>query len=191
MLVDALLGEIAWTGGSGLRRSSGLPRLLSLTDKESALMTSLSHAPKSDERISKDSSLTLRDTRRLLTSLTKKGMVKRITMEARTYVYSLPDDLNLPSRPWSSDIGLRPERVNVDEELVGPRYSIVDAERMIGHFLHGTKVIENDTIYYPYYIARVSGEGRIRFIAVDGRTGKVDQEMSGIIGNTFKGGRRS
>ncbi len=186
ILFDALLGEIAWMGGSGLKRSSGLPRLLSLTDKESALMVNLTKAAKDDERLSRDASLTLRDTRRLLTSLSKKGLVKRRTQEARTYVYSLPDDLDLPGRPWSQDIGLRPEKASVEERLLGPVFSSTDAERVLSHFLGGTRLIEHDTIHYPYFAVKVSGEGRVRYIAVDGRTGKVDREISSVLAKALK-----
>ncbi|MCU0799086.1 MAG: DUF835 domain-containing protein [Candidatus Thermoplasmatota archaeon] len=187
ILFDALLGEIVWTGGSGLKRSLGLPRLLSLTEKESALMVNLTRTAKDDEGLSRDASLTLRDTRRLLTSLAKKGLVKRRTQEARTYVYSLPEDLDLPGRPWSRDLGIRPERTSVEERLLGPIFSSVDAERVISHFLGGARLIEHDTLHYPYFAVKVSGEGRIRYIAVDGRTGKVDREMSSVIGKALKG----
>ncbi len=186
ILFDALLCEIAWTGGSGLKRSLGLPRLLMLTERESALMVNLTRSAKTDERLSADASLTLKDTRRLLTSLSKKGLVKRTTKEARTYEYSLPDDLVLPGRPWSKDPGLRPEKASIEEKLLLPLFGPVDAERVISHFLVGARLIEHDIVHYPYYVAKVSGEGRSRYIAVDGRTGKVDREMSSVIGKALK-----
>ena len=49
---------------------------------------------------------------------------------------------------------------------------------MLDKISEGVEVLEQDIVRYPIYLVRIRGEGRIRYIAIDGMGGRFDRELS-------------
>ena len=119
--------------------------------------------------------------RRALTSLVKKGILRKEVDEGNIDLYSLSPGIYIPSKPWKRDPGLHPRRVEgVEEDLIDP---IIDKKRMdmTLSVLGDIKPVQTDTIYYPFFAVCISGEGRRRWVAVDGVSGKLDKVLSPFI----------
>ncbi|MBN1539453.1 MAG: hypothetical protein JW939_04855, partial [Candidatus Thermoplasmatota archaeon] len=72
------------------------------------------------------------------------------------------------------------------EEMLEPSISAADAERMIMKLSSEIGLIDKDIVCYPVYLGTIKGEGRKRYLVVDGITGKVDRTWSNSLTGKFR-----
>ncbi|MGA1819850.1 MAG: helicase HerA domain-containing protein [Thermoplasmatota archaeon] len=182
LFVDSMTGELVEQGRTGLRRSEGLNELTKTTDLELEMLKVLGRSPREPAWISKTSKVDLARVKRSLASLEKKGLVKRTRREANLDTYSLADDVNIPSRPWLRDHGFRVVSVTgIEERTVPPRMDAGEARSILDRLSEDVDMIDQDTVRYPIFVVRIKGEGRTRYLAVDGVGGRIDRRMSNLM----------
>ncbi len=179
LFIDGILGEVICGGRGELARSKGLKELLKMTDLETRVYNGIVNSKKEDLQISKKSSVPLKETRRALTSLQKKGIVEVTSLEGEIKIYSTSTDINIPRRAWCKDPDLQPKVLNgIEEPFIEPFFSLHEAERLVHLLSEDISIIQSDIVMYPFYVASIVGEGRERYIAVDGVSGKVDNDLA-------------
>ncbi|MGA1792737.1 MAG: helicase HerA domain-containing protein [Thermoplasmatota archaeon] len=182
LFVDSITGEFVEQGRSGLRRSEGLMNLMKTTDLEMEVVNVLGRSPREPAWISKATRVDLARVKRSLSSLEKKGLVKRSRREANLDQYSITDDLNIPSRPWTRDHGFQVEFVTgIGERTIPVKFEVKDAGTIIRKLSPDVNIIDQDTIRYPIFLVKIRGEGRTRYLAIDGVGGRVDRRLSNIL----------
>lgn len=187
LYIDGILGEVICGDRGDLKRSKGLPQLLKMTDMETRIYRGIGGSRKEDLQISKKAGLPLKDTRRALTSLNKKGIVKSTAIEGDIKIFSLSDDIDIPRKAWCKDPDLAPKKVEGIEEPMGePSYTSREVEKLIGLLSDDIVIKQVDTVMYPYYIAIIVGEGRERYVAIDGVSGKIDEDLSPSLDDVMK-----
>ncbi len=178
IFIDGILGEVIESAKGGMERSNGMPTLLSMTDLERRIFMSVKGGKREDTAIARRAGLKVSHVRRCLTSLSKKGIVRKETTEGNINFYSLATEIYLPPRPWTHDTHIHPTRSEgIEDPLVDPILSDKDGVRMIG-LLKDVDIIQSDTVHYPYFGVKIVGEGRERWIGVDAVSGKIDQGMA-------------
>ncbi|MBN1389914.1 MAG: DUF87 domain-containing protein [Candidatus Thermoplasmatota archaeon] len=189
VFIDSITGEIVEQGRTGLRRSEGLPCLLRMTDLEMDVFAVLTTSPKEPSWISKASGIDVARVKRSLSSLEKKGLVRRVRIEGNLDLFSIGDNIKIPSRPWVRDHGFEPAFVICKgERILTPRITVNDARTVIERLSRQIDIIEQDTVRYPIHVIKIRGEGRTRYIAVDGFGGRLDRRISNILKNIIEGG---
>ncbi len=179
LFIDAISGEIVIGSRIGLDRSKGLLKLLKMTDIEAKVYGAVNHRKREDLTIARRAKLALKDVRRSLTSLQKKGIVDRTSLEGNVNLFFLSDDMDIPKKPWSKDPNIHPDWVEgLEEPFIKPFITRKDGEKLIGILSDDLTILQLDEIMYPYYIAKIAGKGRIRLVAVDGVSGRVDNAMT-------------
>ncbi|RLF65882.1 MAG: hypothetical protein DRN57_08210 [Thermoplasmata archaeon] len=180
--IDATLGEVVTGSRNGLNRSKGLVKLAKLTDMECRVFRALSFRKgKDDMEISKRSSLSLKEVRRALTSLRKKGISDISSSEGGVKLHVPDSSIRIISRPWSRDSDIHPDLMeNIEEPLLEPTLDGSLVEKMIHVLSDEVKIHQMDVVFYPFYMARITGEGRNRFIIIDGFSGKIDRDLSTV-----------
>jgi predicted transcriptional regulator len=172
---------VAEQGRNGLRRSKGFKELLKVTDLEMTVLRVITRSPRDPTYISKSSKIDLSRTKRMLTSLEKKGLIVKVRKEANLDQYCLLGDLKLPRKPWTRDHGFEPEYLSgIEEKVMEPLVSVNDAAKMLQKISVDVEIREQDLVRYPFYLAKIRGEGRIRYIAIDGIGGRYDRELSNV-----------
>jgi hypothetical protein len=182
LYIDGILGEVICGDRGDLDRSRGLKKLLKMTDLETKVYKGIGSGKKEDLQISRKASIRLRETRRALTSLEKKGIVESTTIEGDVKIFTVSNDLDIPRRSWSKDPDLQPQEMEgIEDAFAIPLINQKESMRMIGMLSDEIKVIQSDMVMYPFYIAKVVGEGRERFVAVDAISGKVDDPLAPVL----------
>jgi len=182
LFMDSMTGEIVEQGRTGLRRSDGMMNLLKTTDLEMDIIKVLGRSPKDPAWISKSSKTDITRVKRSLSSLEKKGLVKRSRKEANLDLYSLADDMNIPPRPWSKDHGFQVEFVKgIEERMVPVKVGLQDARSVVEKLSREVEIIDQDIVRYPVFVVKIRGEGRTRYIAVDGFGGRLDRRLSNLL----------
>ncbi|MBN1538564.1 MAG: DUF87 domain-containing protein [Candidatus Thermoplasmatota archaeon] len=182
VFLDSMTGEIVGQGRTGLRRSEGLLGLLKATDLEMDVFNVLGSSPREPSWISKASGTDITRVKRSLASLEKKGLVKRVRREGNLDLYSVSDDVKIPSRPWARDHCFEPGFVTALEgDVLPPRVTENDARILLLRLSRDIEIIEHDIVTYPFYVAKIRGEGRTRFLAIDGFGGRLDRRISNLL----------
>lgn len=179
LYIDAVSGETVRSVRSGLERSKGMSALLKMTDLELKVFRTLSDSEKEDLKISKKAGMPLKDVRRVLTSLAKKGIVEKNAIEGNINLFKLKGDIDIPLKPWTKDSDIYPDWVEgIEEKCCRPLIDVKSAERIVEILSDDVRIIQMDRVEYPYYIATIVGEGRERKVAVNAVSGKVDTDLS-------------
>lgn len=187
LYIDAILGEIVTASRSGLRRSKGLGTLSHLTDIEKRVYRSMGSSSKEDIKIAHKASMAIKDTRRALTSLQKKGVVTKTTIEGNVNLFEVSENIEIPKRPWTRESGFNPDWVEgIEERFIDPVLPRKDVDRMIGVLSDDVQIIQCDLVRYPFYIISITGQGRTRVVAVDGVSGDVDNDLKSSIVSILK-----
>jgi hypothetical protein len=187
LYIDGILGEVICGDRGNLDRSKGLPLLLKMTDLETRIYRGIGNSKREAIQVSKKAGVPLKETRRTLTSLTKKGIVKSTAIEGDIRIFSIAEDINIPRKSWCRDPDLAPKKVEGIEEPLGePFYNKQEAEKLIGLLSDDILIKQVDTVMYPYYMAIIVGEGRERYVAVDGVSGKIDDDLSPALDDVMK-----
>lgn len=187
IFMDGILGEVIGSAKGGMERSNGMPTLLTMTDLERRIFMSVKGGKREDTIIAKRANLKVSQVRRCLTSLSKKGIVRKETTEGNINFYSLAPEIHLPHKPWTRDTHIHPTlSEGIEDTLVDPILSDKDGIRMIG-LLGEADVIQSDTVHYPYFGVKIVGEGRERWIGVDAVSGKIDKGMASEMKTVVKG----
>ncbi|MGA1872429.1 MAG: helicase HerA domain-containing protein [Thermoplasmatota archaeon] len=180
--IDSLTGEVVNQGRTGLRRSEGLLRLIRSTDLEMDIIMGMGRSPRDPAWISKVTRIDMARIKRALSSLEKKKLVRRIRKEGNLDLYSLDDGIRFYHRPWSSEHGFRTEFVTgLNERMIPPKVVQSDAKLVLEKLSREITIIEHDIVRYPIYVVRIKGEGRTRYLAVDGVGGRLDRKISHLL----------
>ncbi len=168
LLWDRMTGEVGRIGGSGLRRSEGIPLLMGLSDDEVRLFMALKDPHTLGnlvETLQMDESVV----ERMLHRLKEDGLVR---FEEDVYLQSMTVKFKLYSKEMPSI-----EQAPVFEELFKPTTSHKEIERMVG-LLYKGDVIRLEDVLYPYYrVTYVSTKGS-RVVYFDGLSGNEDKFLT-------------
>jgi hypothetical protein len=188
VFIDGLTGELLEEGWNGLKRSTGIDLLLKMTPLESRIYNSLGGKGREDSYLSRKAGVELRSVRRVMTSLQKKGIIKKEVREGGINFYSRSDSMNIPSSPWKSDSGIHPiSAFGIEEPFAQPLIPEKQIMEIISLLPGKVKLMEVDIIRYPYFAAKISGEGRTRYVAVNGVSGKVDKDITPLLKKVMSG----
>lgn len=179
IFIDTITGEVVSLGRGGLRRSIGLHDLLKATPQEKRILRTLLRSPKDEITLSRKLDMELASTKRSLTSLIKKGLLEKGSSQGGATVYTIRSGMDIPRRPWTRDPGFRPEEVKgVREDQLSPIIKEKDLGSILTIYGETITLIDNDTVHYPVYLATIRGEGRTRYLFLDGVTGGVDEVLT-------------
>lgn len=172
VLWDRMTGEIARPGGSGLRRSEGLPLVMALSDDEVRLFLALAE-PRTREQLAEDLHLEDHVVERMLHRLEEEGLVRSeedvylqaITVRYRLFARSLPPV----------------EEAFAHEELFKPTISHNEIVRMVGLLWRGEPIRLEDVLY-PYYRVRYLSHKGSRVVYFDAISGSPDRFLTRFLG---------
>lgn len=177
--IDALTGELVTQGRGGLRRSRGIHEMRKATSLEMRVIRILQGSKKDEITISRKMDRDVSSTKRILASMAKKGLIEKYSDQGGASAYGLSSSFDITRRPWSKDAGFRPEEVKgLKEEMLEPLISAKEAISLLRIYGDAITILDNDLIYYPVYVASIKGEGRTRFLFLDGVSGNVDEVLS-------------
>lgn len=188
IFIDGLTGEILEEGWNGLKRSCGIDLLLKMTPLESRIYHSMAGKGREDAYVSKKAGVELKSVRRVMTSLQKKGIIKKEIREGGINAYSRADSLEVPQSPWKSDSGIHPiSAYGIEEPFAQPLIPEKQVSATISLLSGKVKLMEIDIIRYPFFAVKISGEGRTRYVAVNGVSGKIDKEITPLLKKVLSG----
>ena len=64
------------------------------------------------------------------------------------------------------------------EPILNPMIGEKDALSLLRIYENSITIIDHDVIYYPVYLATIKGEGRTRYLFLDGTSGTVDEPLT-------------
>ncbi|MFW3146718.1 MAG: hypothetical protein ACMUIE_07905, partial [Thermoplasmatota archaeon] len=180
--VDPFLGELVILRRQGLKRTSGLLRMSRASDLERRVLKALSHGRKDDVNIASRAGMDLTQTRRALTSLIKKEIAEKTSDQGAVSTYSLSSGMEVWDRPWKKDPGFRPQAAKgVREKVLPPLLSEKQSRDLLSVFQGSFRIVDSDIVHYPVYVGVIAGEGRRRYIVIDGCSGNLDRDMTDIM----------
>lgn len=179
IFIDPITSEEVRSSSSGMRRSKGIPLVIALTPMERKCYQALSATAMDDARIAMRSGLTRPQVKRALNSMEKKGLIEKRMLEGRTFQYRTSRNLQIDPEPWKRSEDWVPETVEcIGERILRSEMDERTARSITATIWSGIKLMEVDVVHYPLYIAKIEGEGRVRYCVVDAVTGTVDEELT-------------
>ncbi|MGA1822254.1 MAG: DUF835 domain-containing protein [Thermoplasmatota archaeon] len=188
IFIDGLTGEVLEEKWNGLKRSSGVDLLLKMTPLEARIFGTLGGRGREDTYMSRKAGVELKSVRRVMTTLQKKGIVKKEVREGGINVYYKADSMEIPQSPWKNDSGIHPiSAFGIEEPFADPLIPEKQVSSIISLLSGKVKLMEIDMVRYPYFAVKIAGEGRIRYVAVNGVSGKVDKDITPLMKTVISG----
>ncbi len=168
--IDGLVGELV-----GKNKSKGILDLLDLNQAERRVLLSLNR----EKSLSQAALISMLDAgmaKRCVGKLTKDGLLFSQTKGGEIF-YRSREEHRVPSLEELKRVNLKLENIPVDGFLVKPEMGFVDVEKVLS-VLGRVVVKEARQVYYPYWVLRTSKGKRY---AIDGVTGKLDEDVAKVI----------
>ena len=181
LFFDMVTGELVTKYRRGLVRTTNLPLLFKYPKTQVTLLSYLGSGLLADIELEARTKLRPQDIRRALNALEKDGMIEKKVSSDGFYRYRRKTELDIPARfdRASPDMPyIREGRLCV--EAVKPRFKRKDIENLVNILGDGFTFVDNDIIYYPYYLVSVEGKRGPRKIYIDGINGKNDELLGTI-----------
>jgi predicted transcriptional regulator len=189
---DLVTGEIIIDHKRVLKRTEGIENLFGLTPLQVKILKAMhSRAGRDAETLAEDANVSLTDTKRTLTALKKKSMIRTVGKETpkdrSSEKYIRIKELNrVPDKIEKVKLELPKIRnYEMTEEVIKPQVKIKDIEKTVGIMAPRSKILGTETIHYPYFRVHIRGhapgKGGIRIMVIDAISGKEDKELTDIV----------
>ncbi|MDG6224373.1 MAG: DUF835 domain-containing protein [Candidatus Thermoplasmatota archaeon] len=179
VFIDPLTSQEVRSSSSGMRRSKGTTQLMALTPMERRCFNAFGRALIDETKIMGRSGLNRSQVKRALNSMEKKGVIEKRTLEDSISSYRISKGLSIDPEPWKRSSDWIMETTDcIGEKVLSSGMDEKAARALFGIIWPGAKITEVDIVHYPIYIAKIEGEGRLRYCIVDAVSGTVDEDLT-------------
>ena len=67
---------------------------------------------------------------------------------------------------------------NVIDEIMEPNYKLTELEKLVSNLLPGTRIVNSEEVYYPYFQLDIVGKAGPRNVLLDAVTGGSDKTLT-------------
>ncbi len=155
--------------------------LMNLTPNQAKVLSALDSWGSNDVvDLQGEINIPVTEIRRALTALKKKSfVVMEQYSDKRVDNYKRVVELKFPNKLDKVKIEL-PKIIHstLKYEWIDPVFNIKDLEKLLGAIVPGTRVVNTEEVYYPYYKLAIVGRAGPRTLLLDAVTGAHDKELT-------------
>lgn len=178
VLMDGLTSELFQRTGERLERTYGVRTLSSLKTSERALLSEVLRDNPLDYSILENSVKKSSKIKRNIGRLVDKGLITVYEMEGRRLI-GLEEGIRIPPTLSEETLLAAEEVPEYEAQMISSEKKIdrvVSEKKLLKilEFFGKIEVVELELFYYPYWIAKLTEDGRTRIVAI-GASGQRDK----------------